>query len=135
MIPGSACLEGRLQPLQALRFLQHHIKAAGRLRGESQQVVACRKHNAPLFDDTDAGCSAAMAAIAPFADLNKHQGAVRCMHDQVNFTAAAPGRSIIALQQPQTGALQKLQCCLFGRVAELFGARPRISCLVVKENH
>ena len=97
--------------------------------------MACRKHNAPLFDDTDAGCSAAMAAIAPFADLNKHQGAVRRLHDQVNFTAAAPGRSIIALQQPQTGALQMLQCRLFGRVAELFGARPPVSRLVVKENH
>ena len=135
MIPGSAGLEGRLQPLQALWLLQHHIKTAGRQCGESQQVVACRKHNAPLFDDTDAGRSAPMAAIAPFADLNKHQSAVRRMHDQVNFTAAAPGRSIIALQQSQTGALQMLQCRLFGRVAELFGARPPVSRLVVKENH
>ena len=135
MILGSAGLEGRLQPLQALWFLQHHIKTARRYCGESQQVVACRKHNAPLFDDTDAGRSAAMTAIVPFADLNKNQGAVRRVHDQVNFTAAAPGRSIIALQQPQTGALQMLQCCLFGRVAELFGARPPVSRLVVKENH
>ena len=135
MILGSACLEGRLQPLQALWFLQHHIKTARRYCGESQQVVACRKHNAPLFDDTDAGRSAAMTAIVPFADLNKNQGAVRRVHDQVNFTAAAPGRSIIALQQPQTGALQMLQCRLFGRVAELFGARPPVSRLVVKENH
>jgi hypothetical protein len=28
-----------------------------------------------------------------------------------------------------------LQCRLFGRVAELFGAQPPVSRLVVKENH
>jgi hypothetical protein len=121
MNAGSGRVKRRTQPHHAGGFYRHHIKAAGWWRVEAHQKVPCRKNNAPLFGKTDAGRRAAMATAAAFSDLYKHQGAVRIPHDQVNFTAATPRRSIIALKQVHASFLQVLQCYSFRSVSRLLG--------------
>ena len=73
-------------------------------------------------------------AAAP-AHLDKHRGPIRGAHDQVDFTAAAAGRPIIALQQPQSGLLQMVQGGVFGRIAHAFGAGRRTRRPVMRKNH
>ena len=53
------------------------------------------------------------------AHLDEDQRAVGVAQDQVDFTPAAPGRPIIAHQQPQARALQMLQGAVFGGIAKL----------------
>ena len=87
------------------------------------QVKASGENNAPLFDKADAARRAAMLGGGALSDLDKHGRAIGFTHDQVNFTTTAPGRSIIALQQPQPCLLQMQQGRVFSRVADLFGGR------------
>jgi hypothetical protein len=65
-----------------------------------------------------------MVAAAALAHLDKHQGARWVTHDQINFTATAPWRSIISHQQTQALGLQMRQSECFSGIALLFGADP-----------
>ena len=49
----------------------------------------------------------------------------RRAHDQVDFAAAAPGRPIIARQQPQAACHEVGQCPVLGGVAGLLGGGGR----------
>jgi hypothetical protein len=65
-----------------------------------------------------------MVTAAALAHLYKDQGTPGVTHDEVNFTAAAPRRSIIARQQTQALALQMRQGQCLSGIALLFGADP-----------
>ena len=107
--------------MQTIYLERDHIKAARRALCAPCKEVACSKDDAPLLGGCDAGERAAMVMAAALSDFNKHQRAVGIAHDQINFTAAAPGRPIIALHQLQALRLQVFQGVVFGRVAFLFG--------------
>ena len=77
---------------------------------------------APLFGQTHARRSAAITGIQAFADLYKYGRPVTVKHDEINFSATAPGRPIIALDQTQSGLLKVTQSLIFRGVARLFGA-------------
>ena len=62
-----------------------------------------------------------MAAAGPLAHFDEDQGAIRRAHDEVNFTATASGRSIIALHQPQLVPLQMRQRQRLGGIAGRLG--------------
>ncbi len=84
--------------------------------------MLCREHQAPLFGQTHARRSAAITGIQAFADLYKYGRPVTVKHDEINFSATAPGRPIIALDQTQSGLLKVTQSLIFCGVARLFGA-------------
>lgn len=124
MIPAcglSLSVERPLQPVHVAAIDCNHVETARWQRRLPHQVVARRKDDAPLFGDADAGRSATVAGTMALAYFDKHAGAVACAHDQVDLTAAASRRSIIALQQHQPGALQVLQRQRLGGVTALFG--------------
>ena len=102
---GSGGVKRCPQPLHAIGFDHHNVKAAGRLRAQAHQVMACGKDDAPLLAKTDAGRRPAMACAGTFSDLYKRHGAVGLTHDQVNLPATAPRRPIIALKQRQARPL------------------------------
>ncbi len=79
------------------------------------------KNNPALFERADAGAGTAMAGRLALAHFNKHGGAIRRLHDQIDFATPAPRRPIIAHQQAQAGLLQKMQRGLFGRITRLLG--------------
>lgn len=83
--------------------------------------MACGKDDASALGRTNAGCSTAKVARNTFAYLHKNQGAVSITHDKVDFTTAAPRRSIIALQQTQAPRLQELQGLCLGGVTHVLG--------------
>jgi hypothetical protein len=92
-----------------------------------------RKNNAPLLQCADTGSRPAVADTPALAHFDKQGRAVGCTHDQVNFSATALGRSIIALHKAQTDLLQVVQRGPFGRIAHLFG-RAGFS-LYLRRNH
>lgn len=95
---------------------------------QGQQVMPGSEDDAPLLHDAYAGCRAAMVAAAALSHLDKHQRAVGIAQDEVNFSAATPGRPIIARYQLQTFVLQKTQRLRFCRIPDLLGGgarRPR----------
>jgi hypothetical protein len=53
------------------------------------------------------------------SNLNKHHRAVGFLQNEVNFTTATAGRSIIAYQQTQALLLQKEQRGIFRGIARL----------------
>ena len=62
-----------------------------------------------------------MAGTLALTHFDENGGAVRRTHDQIDFSAAPPGRSIIALHKAQTSLLQVVQRGVFGRIACLLG--------------
>ena len=93
------------------------------------------KYDAPLLGATDTGARPAMAGIGAAANLDKHDGAVSRTHDQVDFTATAAGRPIIAMHQPQASLLQMVQGGVFCRIAHAFGAGRGTCRPVMRKNH
>jgi 16S rRNA (cytidine1402-2'-O)-methyltransferase len=118
-------LERGANPLHPVLFHADHVKPARRQLVQAHQVVAGRKHNAPLFDVAHAGCRAAVAGCAALSDFNKHGGAIGIVHDQVNLAAAAPRRSIIAHDERESRVLQKAQRQRLGCITGLLGRRCR----------
>ena len=94
-----------------------------------------RKNNAPLLGAADARARSAMTAALALAHLHKHGGAVGRAHDQVDFSAAAPRRPIIALKQAQVHLLQILQRGVFRRIADLLGGARRDQRLDLRKHH
>ena len=123
-------VEGGLYPLQLTGLHQHHIKPAGRALPQTTQITTRRKHNALAFECANAGDGAAVPGVAAASHLDKNQGALRVAHNQVNLTAAAPGRAVIALHQLQATVLQKCQRLVLGGIAFAFGAVPAARCVV-----
>ena len=117
----SGCVKRSLQPLQPAGFDHHHIEAAWRQGRHTQQVMPCGKDDASAFGCTNAACCAAKVGGNAFAHLHKDHGAIVLAHDQIDFAAAAPRRSIIALQQAQAPRLQELQGLCLGGVAHKLG--------------
>ena len=109
------------QPLAAIFLDGDQIKATWWRLTQAHQIVPGGKNKAPLLDGANAGCCTAITAVQTFSDLYKHGCAVAVTHDQVNFTATAPGRPIIALDQTQPCLLEVKQCFIFGTIARLFG--------------
>jgi hypothetical protein len=91
-------------------------------RSEAHEVVARRKHNAPLLEGADAGTRAAVRAAPRAGAPPRTPACRRVAQDQVDLAAAAPRRPIIARHQPQARGLQVRQ-------RAVFAASPR--CLVV----
>ena len=84
--------------------------------------MARSKHDALALDGTDAGGCTPMIACGAGTHLDKHRATVGVPHDQVDLAATAPGRPIIARQQPQSRLLQMTQGTVFGGIARLFAA-------------
>ena len=121
-LPLLARVERATQPLQLPGVNRDHVEPAGRRRGEAQQVVARRQHQAGLLGLADAGGGAAMADIGSRTHFNKDQGTVALAQDQVDLAAAGIGPArdpIIALDQHHPLAQQmgkRLRLC---RLAKL----------------
>ncbi len=58
---------------------------------QPEQVMLRGKNEATLFPCRDTGTSTAVARTAAFAYFHEHQRSVGVLHDEVDFTAAAPG--------------------------------------------
>ncbi len=120
-MPRLTSVECPLQPLGAPGLQQHNVKSAWRWLAQAHQIVARCKDNASLFACTDARTGAAVLGTRALTNLDKHSGAIVGTHDQVDFSATAPGRPIIALQQVQPVLLQIQQRRVFSRSAGLPG--------------
>ena len=118
---ASSRIEGPLNPHHALRPQPDHIKAARRWSCKSPQIVSRRPDDAALLGWGHAGQGAAMVIAAAPPDLDKNQRAVRCTHDQIDFTASAPRRPIMAFQQAQALSLQVARGVTLGRIAPVLG--------------
>lgn len=97
--------------------------------------MAGGKNDAPALAAGDAGASAAKSAAGAAAHFDKHQRAVAVTHNQIDLTATAPRRSIIALQQTQARRLQMGQRPVFGRSTALARTVGRSGCFFTKEFH
>lgn len=86
------------------------------------QIVLRGVDDAALLHAPYASSRAAVAAVRAQAHLHKDQGAIGCAHNGINFSAAAPGRLVIALQQAQALLLQPGNGSGLGRIARLFAA-------------
>lgn len=91
-------------PCHSARLDGDNIKSTGWRAGKARQVKPSRKNNAPLLCVAYACACTPMARRCAFPDLYKRRRAVRLAHNQINFTATAAWRSIIALNQTQSGA-------------------------------
>lgn len=91
--------------------------------GQTHEIVAGGKHNAPLLGRIDAGASASVRRCAACPHLDEYQGAIGRAHDQVDFTAPASGGPIIALEQLHASALQMAQGGVLGGVTGLLARR------------
>lgn len=121
---ASSCrIKGRFEPLHLVCVDHQHIKTARRWAAQPQQVMARRKHNAPLFGQADACRPTAVCRASAFTYLYEDKGSIRVAHNQINLAAAASRRSIIALQQAHTLRNQKMQGLILGRVPDCFGRR------------
>lgn len=87
----------------------------------TQQVMPRREHDTPLLVSTHTGRCTAKAAVGTSAHLDKHHGAIGCLHDEVDFSTSTPRRPIIALQLLQSGFAQVRQCRFLGRIAQGLG--------------
>ena len=76
-----------------------------------------------------------MPRSGTLAHLDKHQGAVAGLHDEIDLAAAAPGRPIIAFEQAQARGLQMLQGPVFGRRARFAGTATAQFCQLLEEPH
>ena len=85
------------------------------------QVMARSKPVAPKLDRTNTGCRPTMRPGSAGAHLHEYGGAICLLHDQVNFATTAAGRSIIAANEAQPGALQVQHGGVFGSVTREFG--------------
>ena len=133
MIPALSGIKRGLQPFNATVLQYHDIKPTGRGRRQAHQVMARRKNNAPLLERTDTGRRPAMAGALALAHFHENASAIRRAHDQVNFSAPAPRRPIIAHQQAQAVLLQIMQRSRFGGIARLLaGANLGLD---LRENH
>lgn len=109
--------------MDALALDGHHVKAAGRRLGQAHQVVARREDDAPALGGAHTGGGTAKTGAGALAHFGEDQGAIRIAQDQINLAAAAPGGSIIALDEAQARAGQVRQGERFGRVARLLRCR------------
>ena len=75
-----------------------------------------------------------MPRSGTLAHLDKHQGAVASLHDEIDLATAAPGRPIIAFEQAQARGLQVLQSPVFSRSPRLTGAAAQFGQLL-EESH
>ena len=89
---------------------------------ELLQIVLRGVDDAALFQASYAGGRAAVAAARAQAHFHKNQGAIGCAHNGINFSAAAPGCLVVALQQGQALLLQPGNGSGLGRIARLFAA-------------
>ncbi len=129
------CLKRPLQPFNLIALQQQYIKPAGWKLLKTHQVMTRCKNDAPLFQSADAGTCSAVAGIVALAHLDKHTSAIGCTHDQIDFTATAPRRSIIAHQKMQLGLLQIVQRRVFSRITDLLGVAWLNYCLDLRSNH
>ena len=97
--------------------------------------MACGKDDAFLLDRPHAGCRATVSCPGTLAHLDKHQGTVARLHDEVDFATPTPGRPIIALKQAQARSLQMLQGPVFGRRPRLTGAAATQVRQFLEERH
>ena len=130
---GSVGIECRLQPLDCALLQHHHVKTAGRRLAQTHQVVTRGKNNAPLLERADTGSRPAVADAFALAHLNKNASAVRCPHDQVNFSAPTARRPIIANQKAQASLLQIGERGVFGRITQLLACADL--SLDLRKNH
>ncbi len=109
--------------MDVLALDSHHVKAAcGRL-WQAHQVMARSEDDAPALGGAHAGGGTAKAGAGALAHFGEDQGPVGFAQDQINLAAAAPGGSIIALDEAQARARQVRQGERLGRVARLLRCR------------
>ena len=99
-------LNGTLQPDQAVSPHAHHVEAAGGWHRVAPQVVTRGPNDALTLGGGHAGQGTTILLAVTQSDLDKHQGAVGCDHDEIDFPAPASGRPIMAVEQTQTLRLQ-----------------------------
>ncbi|GKS86058.1 hypothetical protein AVMA1855_17920 [Acidovorax sp. SUPP1855] len=58
------------------------------------------------------------ALLGAASHFHEHHRSIAIPHDQIDLAAATPGRSIIALDQPQSSGLQVGQREVFGSIAD-----------------
>ena len=85
---------------------EHGVEPARGWRDIAAQKVLRRPQQALALLPSDACRWPAKGQIGPMAHLNKHQNALGIAKNEIDFSAEAPGRSIIARQQSPPERLQ-----------------------------